>query len=55
MNQMEREEESLYDDFNSGLITQKELNAALRELQRDYQGAAEEAADQAYRDEMDRW
>lgn len=55
MNQWEREEEQLERDLADGLISQKEYQQQLRELQRDYRGAAEEAADRAYRDEMERW
>jgi len=53
--QMEREEEALDRDLAEGRISQKEYNREMRELQRDYAGAAEEAAQDAYRAELDRW
>ncbi len=54
-----REEQALYDSYERGEISQAELNRAVRELYRDMQddmrGAAEEAAEHAYRDEIERW
>lgn len=55
MTQFEREEEQLEKDFYAGLISGAEYNEQMRELVRDYQGAALEAAEEAYRDELDRW
>ena len=59
MNQYEREEEQLEQDLRSGLATQAEYNKLLRDMQRAMQdearGAAEDAAERAYRDEMERW
>ncbi len=51
----EREEQAAFDDYRAGHITEKELNDQLRELQRDYREAAEEAAEQAYRNELENW
>ena len=59
MNQYEREEEQLEQDLRSWLVTQAEYNKLLRDMQRAMQdearGAAEDAAERAYRDEMERW
>lgn len=59
MNQYEREEEQLEQDLRSGLVTQAEYNKLLRDMQRamrdEARGAAEDAAERAYRDEMERW
>lgn len=55
MDQFEREEDFLEQQLNNGEITLTEFNREMRELQRDYRAAAEEAAEQAYRDEMGRW
>jgi len=57
--QYEREEEQLSRDFADGFITAAEFNAQMRELQRwardEARAAAEEAAEQAYQDAMERW
>lgn len=53
--QMEREEEDLQDDLDSGRISVKEYNEAMRDLQRSYQAAAEESAQDAYDSELARW
>jgi len=55
MDAFEREEQSLEDEYNAGNISLKEFNHEMAELQRDYRGQAEEAAQNAYDDEMDRW
>ena len=59
MNMWEREEQQLYDDYEAGFITNKELNKRLRELQREMaeeaRGRAEEAAEEAYRNELEHW
>ncbi len=59
MNQYEREEDQYHRDFENGLMTQAELNKALRDLNREYQqdmrAAAEDAAEQAYRDTIGAW
>lgn len=53
--QYEREEEALYDQYERGEITQKELQKELRELAYDYRAAAENSALDAYEAELDRW
>jgi len=55
MNQFDREEEALERDLERGNISQKEYNAAMRELQRDYRESARESAQNAYDREMERW
>jgi hypothetical protein len=55
MDAYEREEEDICRRENEGIITHKEAQTELRELQRDYRGAAEEAAENAYREELERW
>lgn len=59
LNQYEREEEQLERDLHEGRITQAEYNKQLRDMQRDYRdemrGMAEEAAERAYNDTMERW
>jgi len=50
-----REEERLSDELDAGKITDAEYREEIRELQRDHRGAAEEAAQEAYEREMDRW
>jgi hypothetical protein len=53
--QMEREEESLCEDYNNGSITLSEYNRAVNDLHREYRAQAEEAAQEAYERELDRW
>ena len=55
MDQFDREQDQLEQELENGTITQKEFNHEMLELQRDYQGAAEEAAQDAYDNEMNRW
>ncbi len=51
----EREEQDIQERYARGEITNAEMWAETQELQRAYRGATEEAAGQAYQDEMDRW
>lgn len=51
----EKEERLLEEQYERGEITTKEFTTALNELRRDHQAAAQEAAEQAYRDELERW
>ena len=51
----DREERILEEQFDRGELSADELRHEIRELQRDYQAAAEEAAQRAYQDEMERW
>lgn len=53
--QLEQEEQAIEDAYGRGEITAKQMREELRDLYRDYQGAAEEAAEQAYRDTMNDW
>lgn len=53
--QLEREEDALIDELNDGRITREEYNRARRELQREYNDAAREAAQGAYDRELERW
>lgn len=53
--QFELEEESLEDQLANGEISQKEFNQVLRDMQISFQAEAEEAAREAYDNEMDRW
>ena len=54
-NEIELEENRLCERFNSGEISLDEFNREMRELQRDYRAAAEEAAQEAYDNEMRNW
>ena len=51
----EIEEDRLQQDYASGLLTLEEYNRAMLELQREACEAAEEAADEAYQRELNRW
>ena len=53
--QIEREEQAIEESYERGEISRKEMEAELRELQRDYQAAAETAAQEAYDAEYARW
>ena len=55
MMSLEKEEDYLEEALANGEITLKEFNYEMRELQRDYQIAAESAAQEAYDNEMGRW
>jgi hypothetical protein len=59
MNQWEREEQQLVDDYASGFLTQREFNDQLGQLQREMRdqarAEAQDAAEQAYDDAMARW
>lgn len=51
----EREEQQAHEDHAAGRITLVELNKRIRDIQRDYRDAAQEAAEDAYERERDRW
>ena len=53
--EMEREEQYLCDQLNSGEIDQIQFNEEMRELQSGYRAQAEEAAETAYADAMGDW
>lgn len=55
MDQLERYEQQLEEDYETGVISGKEFDQEMRELHRDYRAAAEEQAQQAYDDIMGRW
>ena len=59
MDQLEHEEQALYDAYQTGEITRKQLNKQLDDLHRDWRAEAQEAADdaarQAYENEIERW
>jgi len=42
-------------ELNDGLITMAEYNKKIRDRQRDYMDAAEEAAQDAYQNELRNW
>ena len=53
--QFDREMDDIDRREADGVINRSEASAERRELERDYRGAAEEAAEDAYRDELERW
>lgn len=55
MRQIEREEEDIERRYTEGLLTAKEYQEEVRDLYRAYRAQAEEAAEHAYRDELERW
>jgi len=52
---LEIEEKLLEDALEAGEISSAEYTKEVNELYRDYQASAEEAAQEAYDDEMGRW
>ena len=59
MNQYEREEKQLERDLADGLISDAEYRKQQREMEQSYadelRGMAEDAAERAYNDTMERW
>jgi len=55
MDAYDREEQEIEDQHRRGEITIKEYNKEMRDLQRDWRREAEESAQRAYDDEMNRW
>lgn len=53
--QMEREEQDICDRHNNGEISLSEYNREMQSLQREYRAMAEEAAQDAYDNEMNNW
>lgn len=53
--QFEREEKAIHEAYERGEISVAELNEQVRQLQRDYREAAEEAGEEARRREMENW
>lgn len=52
---IEQEIDALEDQLNRGQISLREYNHEVRELERDYRAAANEAAERAAADELERW
>lgn len=55
MNQYEKEEDALYQDYENGLLTSAELQKELRLLRREYREAAEDCARTAYEEALQNW
>lgn len=55
MDQFDREEKQLSEELEAGEITVAEYNREMAKLQRYYRETAEEASQEAYDREMDRW
>lgn len=55
MSQFEKEEDALCEAYNRGEISTRQFDDAMRELRRDIQARAEEAAREAYDREMSRY
>lgn len=55
MSQLDSEEQAIADAYNNGDISLAEYNEQMKELQREYRWMAEEAAQEAYDNEMGRW
>ena len=55
MDMYDREEQDLGEQLESGFISLDEYNKAMRDLQRAYRDEAMQSAEDAYRDELDRW
>lgn len=51
----EREEAAASEDYLAGRINTKQYNERIRDIQREYRAAAEEAAQDAYESERERW
>lgn len=55
MDAYEREENAILEREASGEICHRQAREELRLLRRDYRDAAEEAAERAYRHELENW
>lgn len=55
MDQWEREERYLEEQYERGEISSQEFTRQMNDLWRDYRGAAQESAERAYDEEMNRW
>jgi len=53
--QLEREIAAIEQDSADGLLTNEAGQRMIRELLRDYRDAAEDAAMEAYKQELDQW
>ncbi len=52
---LEKEQELLEEQLQRGEITGEEYNREMREMEREYGAQAEERAQEAYDQEMERW
>jgi hypothetical protein len=55
MDMLDREEELLAKAYENGELTLEEYNKELQDMRREYRWLAEEAAQEAYDNEMQRW
>lgn len=58
MNMMDRlgqQEDELQRDYDKGILTQQEFNERLDDLHREYGAATEQAAEEAYQNELGQW
>lgn len=55
MSPYDREEELIQARYANGEIDLTQYNEEMRALQREYQADAQESAERAYREEMERW
>jgi len=55
MSPYDREEEAIQARYANGEIDLAQYNREMKVLQCDYQADAQESAERAYRDEMERW
>jgi len=53
--QLEREEDAIQQALENGELTSEEYNKEMSVLYREYCDAAEEAAQNAYSEELERW
>lgn len=53
--QFEREEAAITEMLNNGELTVAQYNEAMRDLEREYRGAMEDACQDAYDRERDNW
>jgi hypothetical protein len=53
--QFDREVDILDGELTDGALSPEEHRRAIRELEQDYRAAAQEAAEDAYRDELGGW
>jgi hypothetical protein len=53
--QLDQEIDEIDQRLEDGRISREEADAEQREVRRDYRGAAEEAAQNAYDSELERW
>lgn len=53
--QLGREEQAISDEYEQGDTSLEEYNQQMDDLHRDYRAAAAEAAEAAYRDELEGW